>query len=66
MYDSSIGIHFQRIGYEIKEELDGQNGLPPVLPLFSGGGVCLDNSGSKLLQFLGFGLHLKVRNATTG
>jgi 2EXR family len=31
-----IGIYFQRIGYEIKEEFDRQSGLPPVVPPISG------------------------------
>jgi hypothetical protein len=31
-----IGIHFQRIGYEIEEELARQSGLPPVVPPISG------------------------------
>ena len=31
-----IGIYFQRIGYEIKEELDPQSGLPPAVPPISG------------------------------
>jgi hypothetical protein len=31
-----IGIHFQRIGYEIEEELARQSGLPPAVPPISG------------------------------
>jgi hypothetical protein len=47
-----IGIHFQRIGYEIEEELDRQSGLPPVVPPISGAIEEARDVGRKALETL--------------